>query len=209
MKIYPCDQGGDEWLQARLGKVTASEFDQLITPLFEGRTGDMPKTYLAKKIAETVLRRQVADFDSWATDQGTELEMEARAWFAFEYPQHRVKQVGFIESDDGRCGCSPDGLIDDDSGLELKCPQPVNHVRYLIDGKLPKDYAAQVHFSMFITGRPSWMFVSYRRKFRPFVLRVERDEEKQAAIRDALAKFYERFDAELDRITLKGATPPF
>jgi len=204
MKIYPCDQGGSEWLQARVGKVTASEAGELLTPEFEIRKGETPKTYLARKLAEHILGRPLEGFTSFSTEQGELLEMEARSWFALEFDGvHKVRQVGFVEGDDGRCGCSPDALLDKDGGLELKAPQPTNHVKYLLDGKLPKDYAVQVHFSMFVTGRPWWYFMSYRRKFAPFVLRVERDEAIIEKIREALAKFYKDFDAALAK--LKGA----
>jgi hypothetical protein len=199
MKEHLCVQGESDWLQARVGKVTASEADQLLTPEFAIRTGEMPRTYLARKLAESVLRRPLEGFASFETEQGEILEAEARAWFAFEYP-HKVRQIGFIEHDDGRCGCSPDALLDDDGGLEIKAPQPTNHVKYLLDGKLPKDYAVQVHFSIYVTGRPWWKFVSYRRKFRPFVLTVERDEAIIAKINEALTQFYEKFDAALERI---------
>jgi len=201
MKIYPCDQGGSDWLQARVGKVTASEADNLLTPLFALKDGETPKTYMARKLAETVLGRPLEGFTSFETEQGEILEMEARAWFAFAHDQYKVRQVGFIEHADGRCGCSPDALLDDDGGLELKCPQPTNHVKYLLDGVLPKEYRVQVFFSMFVTGRPYWIFCSYRRKFRPFVLRVERDEEIMKKIGDALARFYASFDEAYSKLT--------
>lgn len=201
MKEYTCDQGQHEWLTARIGKVTASEADQLLTPEFKVRTGEMPKTYLARKLAERVLNRPMEGFSSWETEQGQLLEMEARSWFAFE-TTHKMRNIGFVEHDDGRCGCSPDSLLDDDGGLELKAPQPTNHVKYLMDGTLPKDYAVQVHFSMYVTGRPWWKFVSYRRLFRPFVLKVERDEAIDRKIGDCLAAFYEEFDKGMAK--LKG-----
>lgn len=200
MKEYPCAQGEHEWLQARVGKVTASEADQLLTPEFAMRTGEMPRTYLARKLAETVLNRPLEGFTSFETEQGEMLEMEARSWFAFEY-SHTIRRPGFVEHDDGRCGCSPDALLDDDGGLEIKAPQPTNHVKYLLDGKLPKDYAVQVHFSLYATGRAWWKFVSYRRRFQPLVLTVDRDEAIMAKIAEALADFYAKFDAALARLT--------
>jgi len=202
MKIHECTQGQSEWLNARLCKVTASEAGEILTPEFEIRKGETPKTYLAKKLAEKALNRPIDGFSTFATENGEILEMEARAWFALEHDQYTVRQVGFIEGDDGRCGCSPDALLDEDGGLELKCPQPTNHVKYLLEGTLPKDYAVQVHFSMFVTGRPYWMFVSYRRKLPPFVLRVERDEAIMAKIQAALTAFYARFDEAMKILKL-------
>lgn len=202
MKIYTCEQGESAWLDARLGKVTASEADQILTPEFAMRKGEGVQTYIAKKCAETLLRRPVADFGSFVTEEGEAMEYEARRWFAWEHSV-KVRQVGFIEHEDGRCGCSPDGLIGDDGGVEIKCPQPTNHVRYVLDGTLPKDYAVQVHFSLYVTQRPWWMFVSYRKKLPEFVLKVERDEAIMAKIETALHAFYERFDTALAKLKQK------
>lgn len=188
MKIHDCAQGELEWLKLRVGKVTASELDNLLSPTFEIRKGEMPKTYLYTKTAEAWRGQPLPGFSSHATEQGQMLEDEARKWFAFS-TEHQVKNVGFVETDNGHFGCSPDALLDEDGGLELKCPEPTNHVRYLLDGTLPKDYACQVHGSMFATGRPWWKFVSYRRGFPAFVLRVERDEAICAKIAEVVAQF--------------------
>lgn len=201
MKIHEVTQGDIDWIKLRAGKVTASEAKELLTPLFATKTGDGVNTYLFKKVAEAYSGFAPDGFSSYETEQGQILEDEARQWFAFE-TEHRVRNVGFIEHDNGRCGCSPDALLDDDGGLELKCPQQTNHVRYLLDGVLPKDYAVQVHFSLYVSGRAWWKFVSYRRKFPPFVLTVERDEAICEKIEAALNAFAARFDDAM--LKLKG-----
>jgi hypothetical protein len=43
-------------------------------------------------------------------EYGSGTEEEARNWYAFQHDVE-VQQVGFITTDDGRLGCSPDGLI--------------------------------------------------------------------------------------------------
>lgn len=199
-KIHSVTQGEVDWLQLRVGRVTASELSALVTPEFKIKTGEGPNTYLCEKIAEAWRGQPLPGFSSWATEQGQILEDEARSWYCLEYEDHKLSNVGFVEHDDGRCGCSPDGLLGEDGGLELKCPEPTNHVRYLLDGSLPKQYAAQVHMSLYVTGRPWWRFVSYRRGFPPFVLKVDRDETIMATIANALTLFYARFDAAFESL---------
>lgn len=207
MKIHTCEQGAPEWLQLRIGRVTASEMHNLLTPEMEIKKGEGPKTYLYSKLAEAWRGQILPGFTgSWATEQGEMREMDARQWYAFAYDE-RVKQVGFVESDDGRSGCSPDGLIGDDGGLEMKCPEPTNHVRYLVEGRLPKDYVAQVHGCLFVTGRPWWRFVSWRERFPAFVLTVERDEKIMATIAEALNGFYARFDAAFEQMNGVATQP--
>ncbi len=119
--------------------------------------------------------------------------------FAFECDE-RLYDAGFCEHDDGRCGCSPDTLVGEDGGAEIKCPERTNHVRYLVEGILPKDYAAQVHMSLYVTGRKWWKFVSHHRGFPMFILTVQRDEKICATIAEALAGFYKKYDEAMAKL---------
>lgn len=199
-KIHEIDQGTGDWLRLRMNRVTASEASNLLTPEFKVRTGEMPHTYLCEKVAEAWRGEPLPGFTSWAVENGQLLEDEARAWYALEHDDHPIRNVGFVETDDGRAGCSPDALLGDEGGLELKAPEPTNHVRYLLDGELPKAYAVQVHFCLWVTQRPWWRFVSYRRGFPAFVLHVERDEQICEKIETAVAAFSAEFDAAMERL---------
>jgi hypothetical protein len=207
MKIHDVQQGSLEWQQLRLGIPTASEFDNLVTPEWKVRTGDMPKTYLAKKVAEAWLGLPIGDAFTWEMEQGTLLESRAIPWFELEYDV-AIQQVGFITTDDGRIGCSPDGLLTN-SGLEVKCPAIHTHVRYVLAGDVPKDYRAQVQGSMLVTGFPTWNFLSYRRGVPPLVVAVQAEDKAQKALHEALTAFLEQFDAALAKLVrMNGGVMP-
>lgn len=195
MKIHDVKQGTEAWLAARAGIFTVSEIDNLITPEWKPRTGQMPQTYIYRKVAERIMGIPLVQGGSWAMDQGTLLESEAIPFVQFTYGV-KVERVGFITNDEGTVGASPDGLVGNRAaGLEIKCPQPDTHVRYLVGGRLPKEYAAQVHGSMYVTGLKEWHFLSYSRQFPPLFLTVKRDEAIMGlideALRPALALFTE------------------
>ena len=196
MKIIDCEQGKPSWYAARMGIVTASEVDALVTPKWALRKGDGVDTYLYKKLAEKMLNWSPEMLAGFAVDQGKILETIAIPWFEFTQSK-KVRRVGFVTTDDGRAGCSPDGLLDDGTGVEIKSPQAPNQIRYLLEGKVPEDYLPQVHFSMLVTGAPAWTFVAYSNQLPALVLRVERDEAIQAKLQEALAAFNARFDANL------------
>ncbi len=203
MKIHNCEQMTIEWIRLHFGIPSAAALDQLLTPNFELRKGEMPNTYVCKKVAEVIQNRPVIDLStsSFMMEQGMILESEARPWFELEYDK-KVKTVGFITTDDGRCGCSPDGLIEgEDCGIEIKCPSAPIHVKYLVNGALPKEYACQVMGSMFVTGFKKWIFVSYRRGFPALVLEIHRDEKAISMIRAAINQFHGDFDRAMERIS--------
>ncbi len=208
MKIHDCQQGTLEWTKLHFGIPTASGLDNLLTPEFELRKGELPKTYVYKKVAEKLQGRPLIDLSasSFMLEQGMIIEEEARPWYAIEYDK-KVEQVGFIATDDGRFGCSPDGILANDNGanyecgLEIKCPAAHTHVKYLVNGVLPKEYVAQVYGSMFVTGFKRWMFVSYRRGFPALVLEIQRNDKAMFAISSAIDLFHRDFDRAMDRIS--------
>jgi hypothetical protein len=193
MKIHDVEQGSGPWLALRLAIPTASEFDQLITPLWKIKTGEAPKTYLYQKICEKFMGAFADGGSSFAMGQGSIMEHEALPWFSFTH-EMPVTRVGFCTTDDGRIGCSPDGLIGEDGGIEIKCPSAQTHLRYWVEGVLPKEHAAQVHGSMYVTGRKFWYFLSYSRQFPAVLIRVERDEKIQEVIDEALCTFLSEYD---------------
>lgn len=203
MIIHRVEQNTSDWLKLHVGIPTASGLSQLLDGDFEFRKGEMPRTYLHKKLAEKYRGQPLITLGSsgsFSTDQGMILEEEAVPWFELEY-ETPIDRVGFITTDDERFGCSPDGLlVGQECGLELKAPAAHTHVKYLIEGRLPPEYAAQVHGSMFVTGFKEWIFCSYRRGFPPFKLHVQRDETVMQKIAIALARFHANFALGFERL---------
>lgn len=208
MKIIDVAQNSVEWMIARSGVVTASELDAIISPIWEIRKGEGVETYLAQKLAEQWIGGALPSLDGiFDIEQGKILEEEAKPFYTLTTGEE-IQSVGFITTDDGKVGCSPDGLLGDDGGIEIKCPRIETHIKYLLTGKLPKQYAAQVHGSMFVTGRKWWKFMSYRRNFPPMILTIHRDEKIQAEIKKATDAFLARLEENMATLVkLNGGLP--
>lgn len=206
MIIHNCEQGSVEWMLLRAGKATASEFHNLISPTWEPRKGEMVSTFVAEKAAEWWLGGPLPQFTGWDSEQGNVLESEARPWASLELNQE-IQKVGFITTDDGLAGCSPDGLLPG-CGVEIKCLQPEHHVKCLLRGGVPKEYGAQIHGGMWVTGYTQWKLVLYSRTFPSIILDVQRDEEIQDVITEALSDFLARLEAAKERLTEVNGGPP-
>lgn len=192
MKIHNVEQSTLAWMQLHIGIPTAGGLDNLLTPEFELRKGETPKTYVYRKVAEAWRGKPLIDLggSSFAMEQGMILESEAIPFWELTTGR-KVTRIGFITTDDGRFGCSPDGLIEgDECGIEIKCPAPHTHVKYLSEGVVPKEYCAQVQGGMFATGFSKWVFLSYCRGFPPLILEVFRDDKQQSAIDEAVLHFH-------------------
>ncbi len=149
-----------------------------MTPTFKAREGQTPLTFLYEKLAERCMGAPLPSFAStWHMENGQILEAEARGFAAVTFDAN-IERVGFITDDACRIGASPDGLLGEDGGLELKCCAAQTHVRYMVEGVLPEEHKCQVHGALYVSGRKFWQFGSYARGFPFFHVRVERDEAR-------------------------------
>ena len=174
MKILDLEQGTYEWLQARLGCPSGSGFAKLITS--SGQPSSSAETYINQLIAELITGESTYVQKTEWMERGNELEPIARMNYELE-TDCEVTEVGFCMHDSLRCGVSPDGLVGDEGGIEIKCPAPSTHVKYLRKGRLPTEYKAQVMGCLWITEREWWDFMSFHPQMPNLLIRVERDEE--------------------------------
>jgi putative phage-type endonuclease len=178
MKIHNMEQGSDEWHEIRKLKLTASHAQEI------SAAGKGLETYTTKIISEYFSSKEKEHYSNTHIERGNELESEARAIYELE-TGNKVDQVGFIEYSE-YVGCSPDGLIGDDGGLEIKCNDDKIFTEYILNGKISSAYIWQVQMSLLITKRKWWDFVSYNPNFKkPLnIIRIEPDplEESQAKL---------------------------
>lgn len=189
MKILPLLQGSEEWLKARLGVATASNFSKIITST--GKESTSLSKYALELATEKMLIEPEESYENIHIRNGKEREPIARQLYC-ETKLCVVEEVGFIVSDCGDFGYSPDGLVGDKGLIEIKCPMATTHAKYLIDDKLPSDYVAQVQGGLFVSGREWCDFVSFHNNFQEdkklFVKRIFRDEEFIKSLKVGLEK---------------------
>jgi hypothetical protein len=187
------EQGSDEWRAARLGIPTSSEFGAILAK-GEGKTR---RAYLYRLAAERLTGEPVETYSNGNMDRGREMEDEARSAFIFQTGQD-VTRVGFVRNGDN--GCSPDALIGDDGGLEIKSAAGQVQIARLLDGRLPPEHVAQIQGSIWICEREWWDFVSYCPRLPLLVVRVLRDDGKIAEIAGAVKQFNAELAQVVERI---------
>jgi YqaJ-like viral recombinase domain len=199
MKILTVTQRSPEWHAARVGIPTASEFHRIVTPV----KGDLAKAhakYAHELVAETLLGRAVerAPGTPWAMARGR--AFEPLAMEEYERTQKvTVDRVGFVTTDCGRIGCSPDGIVSGTRrGVEIKCPLDDNFVSIWADGP-GDDYKPQVQGSLAVSECVEWDLYIWHPAFEPVLIRTQRDEPYIGKMRDALGKFLTLRDELLAR----------
>lgn len=116
---HDAPQGSDAWLEARKGCITGSRFKDARDKLKTGKPSGKMLAYAHDVARERCGGKAASVFVNKAMQFGTEQEPLARV--AYEaLTGCLVEEVGFITSDCGLYGLSPDGLIGDDGVLEIK-----------------------------------------------------------------------------------------
>ena len=169
-------QQSEEWFQDRLGYATASCFSDVLA---KGQ-GKVRGAYLKRVVAERLTGKRQEGFSSSHTERGNEQEPYARMSYEAE-TGNIVEEVGFIKHPTLRAGCSPDGKIDHNGGLEIKSVIPTVQIETIERGGYPVTHKPQIQGGLWVTGRDWWDFVSFSpdlpKNLRLYVYRVERDEE--------------------------------
>jgi len=180
----------EEWHQQRLGKLTASRFEDLMVRDKSGKKpGQAAMKYVYEKVAE-LLTNQPHIVTSQATDWGNQMEAFAIAKYT-EQTKNTVTPGGFFEFSD-MAGGTPDGLVDGDGIVEVKCPyNPANHVETVLTNEVPTKYIYQIQGNLMVTGRKWCDYISYdprvqEESLQLFIKRVYRDEEIISEIRERI-----------------------
>jgi len=196
-----CEQGTDQWLRIRAGKLTASKIGKVITSTGKASTAKTVAEHAERLAAERIAGKNTEQFVSWQMREGIEKEPEARKRYAFEQDQ-AVAQCGFIVPHEGaQYGYSPDGICADRL-IEIKCIQPLAYYRALHTDKLPADYMLQIQFGMWITGMAAADFIWYATDGdqRP----IYRTYEADAELHEQFAEHVPAFIAEVDAAEAKA-----
>lgn len=198
-------QGSPEWHQARCGKITASRFKDVMTNARGGEGWSKTALSYADEIIGEILTLDYKNIEAASLDWGTEnepLAIEAYELFAdtFVVPSGLV-----LLNEKSIIGGSPDGLVDSDGIIEVKCPyNPANHVKTLRCG-MPREHIPQIQGNMYVTEREWCDFISFDPRIdgkgRLYVERVERDEMYIKKLSDRLSAFRELIEKTLISIT--------
>jgi len=168
-------QGSLEWDQMRCGKVTMSRAKDLVASRGKG-VGR--KSYILQCVAEALSGQSADGFTSYDMERGTFMEPHALQAFS-NHTGHKLDTVGFVQNHHDLIGCSPDALIGDNAGVEVKSPKPYQHLRNCFESGV-NDYYAQIQGNMWVCERDYFFFVSFCPDVEQYPLHVElveRDEE--------------------------------
>lgn len=205
MNLNDAPQGSDGWLLARCGRATASEFSS-VQAKGEGKTRSK---YLRRVVAERLTGKPLeGGFSNAHTDRGHQQEPFGK--LAYEARTGNIiEEAGFIQHPTLMAGCSPDGLVDADGGVEGKSVIATVQLETILGGSYPPEHKAQIQGSLWITGRTWWDFISYCPDLPPhlqlYVFRVKRDDAYIKTLATEVIKFLAEVDELYESLMKRAA----
>ena len=194
------EQGSQEWLQMRLGHVTASNVSKVLAK-GEGKTRDAYKWQLISERLTGVIEEGYTNSEM---QHGKDTEFQAR--MAYEIDKNVfVQQVDFIKHKHLLwVGVSPDGLVEQDGMVEIKCPKTVTHLNTLKTKEVPKTYVPQMQMQMWVTERKWNDFVSFDPRLPTHLqyicIRLEKDDKFIKMMEQEILTFLESIYVEIGNL---------
>lgn len=178
-------QRSAEWLEARKGRITGSRVGAIL-----GLSPYATRNDVMREMVRDYFGAEKEFTGNAATEYGTDREEAARADFMLSTGAE-VQEVGLLVHPVYEwLAASPDGLIGEDSGIEIKCPY---------SGKLKPlaeqpHYEAQIQLCMEITNRDSWVYYAWT-DGKDHMEIVSRDKEWFSLVLPNLQAFMAEFEA--------------
>jgi len=206
MQFLDIEQGSEAWRAARCGSLGASAVHEAVARTKTG-WGASRANRMATLVIEQLTGVPQDTYQNAAMAAGVEREPEARLAYEF-YANLDVAQIGLAKHPTiPGTHASPDGLVGDTGLLEIKCPQPAQHLSTLLGEAVADKYVIQMQWQMKCCDRAWCDFASYNPDFpepmRLFVKRVERDDAKIADLETEVARFLAELSDTVQRLRAK------
>jgi hypothetical protein len=192
MTLQIVEQRSPEWFSARLGKVSCSRLGDIMATTKSGVSASR-KNYMAELVSQRLTGTREETFQSSAMQWGTETEPLARSAYEIETCQMVAEHGGQHHSTMVDFWGSPDGIVGDNGGVEIKCPNTSTHIDTVLNGTVKQEYIYQMTGLLIIYDRDWWDFVSYDPRLPDgislFRKRYEKNDLPVNEVMEAVQKF--------------------
>lgn len=199
-------QRSEDWHADRCGKITASRIKDIDAKPVKGKAHNaLTLTILTERLTGVQEETKTTSLMQWGIDQ------EPYAIAAYENETGNfVVGTGLIDHPTIKMsGASPDGLVDQDGQLEVKCPSTQTHLNTVLTGEVPNEYVPQITWQLACTRRKWCDFVSYDPRLpehlQLVIIRVFAENLDIAGIEQSVIKFNQKINQIICELNPKEA----
>ena len=186
------EQWSPEWFDARRGLMSASELNLILTPKLKIAENEKTRAHCFELAAQRLNNFTDPSWDGENAMRGWADEIRARDLYSEHFAP--VNEIGGLCRDFGafKLWCSPDGLVGEDGGIEVKSRLQKHQTKTVFENEVPDEHKLQVQAFLLVSGRDWIDYLSYSGGTPLWRIRVEPDPATHTAIMQACTAFEER-----------------
>jgi putative phage-type endonuclease len=197
------EQRTDEWFAARIGKVTASRMADVCARTKTGYAASRAN-YMAELVCERLTGKREEGFINAAMQWGIDHENAARDAYSLK-TGNLVTEVGFIPHPGiSQSGASPDGIVEPNGCIEIKCPNTATHIEWLLTKEPPQKYFYQMQWQMNCIDAEWYDWVSYDPRMpeslQLLVVRIHRDDDAIKMLEHEVREFLAELETKVSKL---------
>ena len=201
-------QRSPEWYAERCGSLGASQLADALAKTKSG-WGASRANLRAKLVVERLTGQQEEGFiRSAAMQWGVDKEEEARIAYSFVTGRDVVEVGLYKHPTIIGSHASPDGLVDEDGCIEIKCPNSATHIETLKSNLIAHRYLLQMQWQMACANRKWCDFVSFDPRMPDhlmlYIQRVQRDDDMLKILESEVSEFLAEFDEDVKALSKIG-----
>jgi putative phage-type endonuclease len=201
-------QRSPEWYAERCGSLGASQLADALAKTKSG-WGASRANLRAKLVVERLTGQQEEGFiRSAAMQWGVDKEEEARIAYSFVTGRDVIEVGLYKHPTIIGSHASPDGLVDDDGCIEIKCPNSATHIETLKSNLIAHRYLLQMQWQMACANRQWCDFVSFDPRMPDhlmlYIQRVQRDDDMLKILEGEVGAFLAEVDEDVKALSKIG-----
>ena len=199
--IRGIEQNSPEWWELRNGSIGGSSVPAIIAKGKGKAESKMRRSLRYSLAAEILTGVRDETYSNKYMDRGHTFEPKAREYYEL-INDVEVEQIAMIKSNLPRVHVSPDGLIGEDGGLEIKTLMPHIFVELLDTGIIDGYHIKQCQHFLSVSGRKWIDYMAYCSEMPDpsWIKRLYRDEEMISLLESEIMVFLKELDELLERL---------
>lgn len=205
MKLSDTGTLSPDDVAARIGKLTASRMADAMDFLKSGKPSKARQDYMRDLVAERLTDIVVPHHVTSYMLHGIEQEPHAKALYT-QVTGRQIRSAPFLDHPViDMCGATPDGFVEADGLIEIKCPSTGKFLDWIMAGTVPDEHKPQMLLQLSVT-RKAWVdFVAYDPRMpvgkQMFIRRFTPPQNKIAEIENAAIEFLLEVEELFERVT--------
>jgi len=198
-----------EQIRQRIGCLTASNMRRALSVLKSGKPSEDRESYKRELVAERLVGYAMDHYVTPAMQHGIDNEPVAREEYTWAtgnliepMPSVPHPVIPFLLA-------TPDGRIEADVGIEIKCPTSAKFVMWKLAGVVPEEHKPQMLAQCLCAGFAAVEFIAYDPRMpegqRLFVRRFTPTADELAAVEAGAIAFLQEVDEMFEQFTTTPA----